>query len=75
MEFNCEGQNGGNNRGIMMYNYGWTIESYVDNFWCQQISPLCVRVGAHRMANKHHRICYGEVVLMGPGHGGFWFLY
>ena len=21
MEFNCEGQNGGNNGGIMMYNY------------------------------------------------------
>ena len=22
MEFSCEGQNGGNNGGIMMYNYG-----------------------------------------------------
>ena len=22
MEFNCEGKNGGNNGGIMMYNYG-----------------------------------------------------
>ena len=22
MEFNCEGQNGGNTGGIMMYNYG-----------------------------------------------------
>ena len=25
------------------------------------------------MADGHHRICYGEVVLLGLGHGGFCF--
>ena len=25
------------------------------------------------MAYRHHRICCGEVVLLGLGHGGFWF--
>ena len=27
----------------------------------------------HRLADGHHRIFWGEVVLLGLGHGGFWF--
>ena len=37
--------------------------------------PWCVREGAHRMADEHHRLFWGEVVLPGLGHGGFWILY
>ena len=32
MEFNCEGQNGGDNGGIMMYNYGLDDGDLVEHF-------------------------------------------
>ena len=32
-----------------------------------------MREGAQHMADGHHRICCVEVVLLGLGHGGFWF--
>ena len=32
-----------------------------------------MRAGAHHMDDGHHRICLSEVVLLGLGHGGFWF--
>ena len=32
-----------------------------------------MRERAHRMAEGHHRICCGEVVLLGLEHGGFCF--
>ena len=32
MEFNCEGKNGGNNGGTMMYNYGLDHRELCGNF-------------------------------------------
>ena len=37
--------------------------------------PLMCEDRAHRMADGHHRIFCGEVVLSRLGHGDFWFLY
>ena len=37
--------------------------------------PLMCEGRAHRMADGHHRIFWGEVVFPWLGHGGFWYLY
>ena len=34
VEFNCEGQNQGNNGGIMMYNYGLDHGGIGEQFFC-----------------------------------------
>ena len=34
MEFNCEGQNGGSNDNIMMYNYGFDLERAMWKILC-----------------------------------------
>ena len=40
MEFSCEGQNGGNNGGIMMYNYGLDHRELCGQFLV--LSPIIV---------------------------------
>ena len=37
MEFNCEGQNEGNNGGIMMYNYALDHRELGGQFFCANI--------------------------------------
>ena len=37
--FNCEGQNGGNNGGIMMYNYDLDHRELGEQFFCVNILP------------------------------------
>ena len=32
--FNCEGKNGGNNGGVMMYNYVLNHGDLGEHFWC-----------------------------------------
>ena len=43
MDFNCEGQNGGNNGGTMMYNYGLDHKEI-----CGHFLALTNRNGKHR---------------------------
>ena len=51
MEFNCEGQNRGNNGGIMMYNYG------LDNRELgEQFLVLTTRITNALPYNPKHRI-------------------
>ena len=45
----------------MMYDYGLDHGELSEQFFLLTISPLCVREGAHRMADRHDRI-KGEMV-------------
>ena len=61
--FNCEGQNGGNNCGIMMCNYGLDHRELGEQFLVLTDPPWCVRVGAYCMDDSHPRI-KGEMATM-----------
>ena len=56
MEFNCEGQNGGNNGGIMMYNYGVDHRELCGQFFVLTLSPNTSKLAMNWLLDNELKI-------------------